>query len=105
MALGHGLKVAVGDNLVLTFDDYMIRGTGNITIKKYSDNSTVEIIDVASANVTISDATVTIDPAGNFKNGTGYYVLIDATALDDDAGNSWDGIANKETWNFTSVFP
>jgi hypothetical protein len=94
--------VAQDANLVLTFNDDMVKGTGNITIKKYSDGSIFEIIDVTSANVTILGTVITIDPAGTFDSGTGYYVLIDATAFTDDAGNSYDGIANKETWNFTT---
>ena len=100
----NATNVAVSDNLVLTFDDAMVKGTGNITIKKYSDNSTIEQIDVASVNVTISGEgeIVTINPSSDFVNGTGYYVLIDATAFTDDDGNSYEGIANKETWNFTT---
>jgi hypothetical protein len=94
--------VSQNATLVLNFDDYMAKGTGNITIKKYSDNSTFEIIDVASANVTISGTEVTIDPSGTLEDDTGYYVVIDEGALTDDAGNSFAGIANRDTWNFTT---
>jgi len=94
--------VAPDTNLVLTFDDNMAKGTGNITIKRYSDDSIFEQIDVTSANVTISGAEVTINPSVDFDSGTGYYVLIDATALADDDGNSYAGISNKDTWDFTT---
>jgi hypothetical protein len=94
--------VSQNATLVLTFNDYMVKGSGNITIKRYSDNSTFEVIDVASANVTISGTAVIIDPTGTFEDDTGYYVIIDEGALTDDAGNSYTGIANKDTWNFTT---
>jgi hypothetical protein len=94
--------VAQNANLVLTFDDDMVKGTGNITIMRYSDATVFETIDVTSVNVTISGTVVTIDPSGTFDSGTGYYVLIDATALADDNGNGYAGISNKETWNFTT---
>jgi hypothetical protein len=94
--------VAQNVDLVLTFDDNMVKGTGNITIMRYSDNTVFETIDVTSANVTISGTVVTIDPSGTFDSGIGYYVLIDATALADDDGNGYAGISNKETWNFTT---
>lgn len=95
--------VALDANMVLTFNDNMAKGTGNITIKRYSDNSTFEIINVTSANVTISGNEVTIDPSGIFEDNTGYYVIIDATALTDDSGNGYAGISNKDTWNFTTA--
>jgi len=74
-----------------------------MVIKKYSDDSTFETI--AVADVAISGTEVTIDPTGTFASETEYYVLIDATALDDDAGNSYAGISNKDTWNFTGTTP
>jgi hypothetical protein len=39
-------------NLVIFFKDVAVTGTGNIRIKKISDNSTVETIDVTSGQVT-----------------------------------------------------
>jgi hypothetical protein len=62
--------VSQNATLALTFDDYMAKGTGSITIKRYADNSNFEIIDEG--------------------------------ALTDDAGNGYAGIANKDTWNFTT---
>jgi PBP1b-binding outer membrane lipoprotein LpoB len=94
--------VSQNATLILNFDDYMAKGTGNITIKRYSDNSTFEIIDVTSSDVTITGTEVIIDPTGTFEDDTGYYVFIDEGALTDDAGNSYAGIVNKDTWNFTT---
>ena len=96
--------VAVSDNLVITFDRKIDVQTGNITIKKTADDSTAETIDVTSGQVTGNGTTqITINPTLNFASNTGYYIQIDATAFDDTGGNSYAGIANTTTWNFTSI--
>jgi len=38
--------------MMMTFSEIVSVGTGNITIKKRADNSTVEAIDVTSGQVT-----------------------------------------------------
>ena len=44
-------------------------GSGNITLKKSSDNSTVQAMPVGGGNVTISGNTVTINPTANLDFG------------------------------------
>ena len=55
--------VGVEPNLVITLNEDIQKGTGNIVIKKSSDNSVVETIDVNSLQVTLCDTTATIDPS------------------------------------------
>ncbi|WP_347450789.1 Ig-like domain-containing protein [Acetoanaerobium noterae] len=99
----NATNIGVSSNLVITFDENVVKGTGNIVIKKTSDNSTVETIDVTSGQVTGGGtATITINPAATLAGETEYYVQIDATAFDDTAGNSYAGIANTTSWNFTT---
>ena len=63
--------------------------SGNITIKKTTDNSTVETIDVTSEQVEGSGTSqITVTPASDFDSATEYYVLIDATAFDDSGSAS-----------------
>ncbi|MBF4694742.1 Ig-like domain-containing protein [Fusibacter ferrireducens] len=96
-------NVGVNDNLVLTFSEVVNVGTGNIVIKKSSDDSTVESIDVTSGLVTGDGTdTITVNPSVTFTEGIGYYVQIDATAFDDTSGNSYAGINDKTSWNFTT---
>jgi len=45
-------SVGLNANLMLTFSKVVTASTGNITIRKMSDNSTVESIDVTSGQVT-----------------------------------------------------
>ena len=96
--------VAVEANLVATFDENIQKGTGNITLKKTADNSEVETFDVAtSPRITVSGATLTIDPTANLAFATGYYVQIAPAAIQDLSGNSFAGIADSTTWNFTTT--
>lgn len=95
-------NVLVGSNLVATFDENVAKGTGNIIIKRYSDNSVVETIDVTSSQVTVSGATVTIDPTANLASNTHYYLEIASTAIKDLANNNFAGISGNAAWNFTT---
>lgn len=88
-------------NLILTFSKNVTAGTGNVIIKKVSDNSTVQTIDITSGQVTFDGTNgVTINPASNLSNGTEYYVQIDAGAITDSVGNPYAGIADTTTWSF-----
>ena len=96
--------MAVAANLVATFDESIRKGTGNITLKKSSDNTTVETFDVAtSPRVTVSGATLTIDPTSNLAVTTGYYVEIASTAIQNLHELSFAGISDATIWNFTTV--
>ncbi len=95
--------IAIGEDLVIEFNENIQAGTGNIVIKQLSDNSTVETIDVASSQVSLSNDTVTIDPTADLAEGTEYYVEIDAGAIEDTAGNDYAGISGNSSWNFTTA--
>ena len=95
--------VAAGANIVLTFNENVAAGSGNITLKKSSDNSTVQAMAVGGANVSISSAVVTINPTANLDSSQGYYVQVDATAIDDTSGNSFAGISDTTTLSFTAA--
>ena len=88
------------DNLVVTFDEPVVPGTGNITINNLSD-LTQTVIAINAPEVTIADAVVTINPTDDLLLDKNYSVQIDATAIDDLSGNSFAGIADDSTWNFT----
>ncbi len=94
--------VVISQNIVLTFNENISKGTGNILIKKTSDNSTVETIDVTTASVTVSTNTATINPGSDFDLNTGYYVQIANTAFKDAANNNYAGISDATSLNFTS---
>ena len=101
--LDNAKNVYLSENIILNFDDNMQAGTGNITIKKVSDNTVFEQIAIGDAKIDIVSDQVRIDPASTLARGIAYYIEIDASALEDDAGNSFAGISDNSTFNFTAV--
>lgn len=95
--------VATSTSLTLTFDEAVDAESGNITIKNAADDTTVAAIDVTSGLVTGSGTTaITVTPNTDLAPGTSYYIQIDATAFDDASGNSYAGIQDTTTWNFST---
>ena len=76
-------------------------GTGNITLFK-SDNTQVEVFDVTT-DVTVSGATVTLDPAAPLDSLQGYYVQVASTAVEDTSNNAYAGIGDTTTLSFTTA--
>ena len=94
--------IALDSTIVLNFNENVDVESGNITIKKTSDNTTVETIDVTGGQVTGSGTSqITITPSSDFDTGTEYYVLIDATAFDDSDSGSYAGISSTTALSFT----
>lgn len=97
--------LALSGNLAVTFSENIQKGTtGNITVKRSSDNAVIQTTAVTSASVTVSGATATI-PFSGLAYSTGYYINIDAGAFKDLAGNSYAGISTTTTWTFTTQAP
>ena len=99
----NATEVATTANIVLTFSEAVDAESGNITIKKTSDGSTIETIDVTGSKVSGSGSTaITINPDTDLTADIDYYILIDATAFDDTAGNSYAGISSATALNFST---
>jgi methionine-rich copper-binding protein CopC len=94
--------VALNTNLIITFNENVQKGTGNIVLKKSSDNSVVETIAVTNAAVSISGATATIVRSTTLAETTGYYLEVAGGAFRDLAGNNFAGISGPTAWNFTT---
>jgi methionine-rich copper-binding protein CopC len=103
----NATDVPIDANLVATFSEPVVKGTGTITLKRTSDNSTVESFNVAtSPALTFSGQTLTINPTANLDYQTGYYAVIDSTAvIDTSGGNAFAGISSSTAWNFTTALP
>lgn len=94
-------------NLVATFDeDVALSGSGSITIKKLSDTSGASDVTITlpDSQVSVSGASLTINPAYDLASGTDYAVQISGDALQDKATtpNLYVGIADDSTWNFST---
>jgi len=93
------VDVPISQDLVVTFDENVALGTGNVNIKKYSDNSIVQTIDITTCSVSGDD--LTINPT-DLDYSTQYYVETDNTAIDDLYGNDFAGITGNSVWSFTT---
>ena len=95
--------VAVSTDLIKLFDQPVVMGSGDIVIKKSSDNSVVATIPAGDPQVSIVGNTLTINPTTDLTAGTGYYVQIAATAVKNTSNQSFVGITGATSWNFTTV--
>ena len=96
-------NVPRGANLVATFDDDIVPGSGLIVIRDLADGSTTQSLDVNDASqVAISGKVVTLDPASPLEANRSYAVQIAAGALMNYSDVSFEGIADTDvtTWSF-----
>lgn len=95
--------VANSAHLVLTFNEAIQVGTGNILIKNV-DGSVAKTIAVTDNNqVSILGTTVILNPSSDLNAGSSYYVNVAAGVVKDLAGNSFAGITDTTTYNFTTA--
>jgi len=94
--------VSVGTDLVITLNEDVQKGTGNIVITE-TGGSTFETIPVGDARVSVSGAVVTIDPDGTLAHDTAYHVELASGAIEDLANNDFPGLSGSTAWNFTTV--
>ncbi|MFC3799820.1 Ig-like domain-containing protein [Cohnella sp. GCM10012308] len=90
--------------LQLQFQTGMKTGnTGYITVKKVSNNETVESIAANSGRISINGATVNVPMSQSLARNTSYYVLIDPGALLTTGGASYEGIVDPSGWYFSTM--
>ena len=95
-----GIGVAINSNIVVTFSEAIQRGTGNILLKN-SAGATIEAFDAATSNlITISGATLTLNPTNDLANNTNYFVTFDPGTIKDITGNNYAG---STSYNFTTI--
>ncbi|MEJ6022057.1 Ig-like domain-containing protein [Ramlibacter sp. PS4R-6] len=83
--------VPIGANVVVTFSEDVLRGSGNVVLQK-ADGTVVETFDTAaSTRVSIAGGEVTIDPTADLAAGTEYRLTFAAGTFKDAAGNAYAG--------------
>ncbi len=83
------------------FNEDVIKGSGNIRLKRFSDNSIYQTINITSGSVTVSSTSVNI-ALSILEVNTKYYFEIDNGAITDLDGNPFAGISGNSTWSFTT---
>lgn len=96
------VNVPQSPSLVITFSETVQKATGNILVKKFTDNSIVSSIDVLSAAVVVSGTKATVNLQG-LALATKYYVEIAQGVFTDPAFNKFAGFSGNATWSFTTV--
>ena len=92
--------VATGANLVLTFSEAIQRGTGTIVLKTAAGTVVATYDAATSTNLSIVGSTLTIDPAADLANGTGYVLELAPGTVKDLAGN---GLVAAGSYHFTTI--
>ncbi len=84
--------VALDANLVLTFNEAMQRGTGNLVLKTMG-GTVVETFNIATntANLTLSGKLLTVNPTANLTANTGHVLEFATGVLKDLSGNPLAG--------------
>ena len=94
-------NVNLSSNLVMTFNEDVFPNQGNVLIRRDSDDTTLETIDIASAQVTFNGNVITINPTNTFSSESQIYIQVEATAIRDGSNNLYAGISDK-SWRFSS---
>ena len=95
-------NISITSNLVLTFSENIQKGTGTILVKEAG--VVTQTIDVASAIITVTGNTATINPA-DFSYSAAVNLEISAGTFQDLASNNYAGINDAATWNFATEAP
>ena len=89
---GDDSTAPANTNIVLTFQEEVVAGSGNLQIRNSIDGSLFKSIALSdTSQVQISGGTVTVNPNVDLAPGTGYYVEVQADAVEDLSGNPFEG--------------
>ena len=104
--------IATAATIVMDFDENIKKGTGNITLRDVTGSANFEVFDVSTATATSSPVSgalgiledkLYINPTNVFRATNLYAVRIASTAIKDVSNNSFAGITNNTTFNFTTT--
>ncbi|CAB5500793.1 beta strand repeat-containing protein, partial [Bathymodiolus thermophilus thioautotrophic gill symbiont] len=99
-------QIASSSDLVATFSEAIVKGTGDIVIKESSDGTVFETLSILGNNITIGgvdNRTLTINPSADLEPNKSYYIEIATGVLTDVAGNNFAGINNATDWTFSAA--
>ena len=92
--------VALDANIVVTFNEPVTRGTGNIVLKTVA-GTVIATYDVAgTGNLAIFGNTLTINPSADFDFDTSYTLEFANSSIRDLSGNAFAGASN---YKFTTL--
>jgi hypothetical protein len=96
------VDVFAASDLVITFNEDVLAGSGDIVVREVSGGAEFEAIAVTSGSVAVSSSNVTINPLSVLDPDTRYWVQITNGVITDLYGNPFAGITNSAQWSFTT---
>jgi hypothetical protein len=90
-------------NLTMIFNENVMVGSGFITLRNLTDHTETPIAVTDASQVAFTAEFMTLTPAEGLAAGRSYAVRIDATAIQDLAGNPFAGIGDDSTWAFITA--
>lgn len=97
-------NVSTSLSLVMTFNDTIKLGSGDLRLYRKSDvNQPVEKIAAGSGNVIVNDKTLTINLSKTLDQGTSYYVVMDPGFVTTEDGSPYKGITSTTQWTFKTT--
>lgn len=98
-------EVPVDSAIDLDFDEPVVAGTGFIELRRSSDGSLLEQIDVTSPGVSFAGTIISFTPSADLPPGEELFVNVTPGAIRDLQGNPFIGIDDAETLDFTVAIP
>lgn len=87
----------------LTFNEAVKTATGSFIIYDGDSNTAVHTIDAEGEAVSINEEVITVNYPSPLAFGKSYYVQFASGVVKDIAGNSFAGITDESTYNFTTA--
>ncbi len=88
--------------IILTFNEEIKLGAGNIIIKRVLDNTVYKTIESTVMSVNDDNENQLIVPITELENNVQYYVVVPNTLVTDVYGNKYVGISTNSGWRFNS---
>ncbi len=96
--LDNATDVAIDIEVKMTFDeDIVIANTSGIELVKLAGFESIPVTN------SVSGSELTISPTSNLENATDYFISISNAAIEDQSGNAFGGISNRNSFNFTTI--
>jgi Ca2+-binding RTX toxin-like protein len=98
----NATDVAVNANLILTFNEAVNAGTGNIVIRDADGNLIQSIAVTDTSKVSFSGNQLIINPGSDLSPDTSYNVTFASGVVRDLANNAFAGISSAAVFSFTT---
>ena len=101
--------IALDAAIVLNFDQPVEAGTGSVALRDLSGPTVVETFDVttglgtAGGSIGFAGAAATVTPGASLAANADYAVQVDASAIENASGLSFEGISDDVRLNFSTV--